>query len=129
MLIPAPALAEALCVVPDAEELIKLLESYVIIEIAPFNTIAAVEFSSTMRAAFASGDKRSGVQGEWQQIKIDRQIVSIAKSHGASVLYSDDSNQGKFAELAGLKVIHTWDLELPDEYRQVDMLDGFQRDG
>lgn len=70
------------------------------------------------REAVASGDKRSRVQASWNEVKFDRQIATIAKVHGAEVLYTDDENQATFAKQLGLKVIHTWELDLPPEYAQ-----------
>jgi hypothetical protein len=46
-------------------------------------------------------------------MKFDRQIVAIALTNGARVLYSDDDGVKKFEEGSGLKVKRTSDLPIP----------------
>lgn len=92
-------------------------------ELVPFDARSAIEYGIMTRTAKESGDKRAGALGDWQRIKFDRQIVAVAVAHGASVLYTDDENQSKFAELVGLAVKHTWELDLPDKYAQMDILE------
>lgn len=123
ILIPAPSLAELLCVVNELDTVIGNIEEYKCFEICPFDTRSAVELAKMTRSALDKGDKREGTQGDWQKIKIDRQIVAIAKAHGASTLFTDDDRQSKFAENSGLKVVHTWDLDLPEKYAQTTMWD------
>lgn len=126
VLIPAPTLAEALVIAPDIVKVIAVLRQHVAMEIAPFDARSAIELGEITRSAIVSRAKKSGVEAPWQQVKFDRQIVAIAKAHGASILFTDDGPQTRFAELAGLTVKHTWDLELPDEYAQTHMFDGDQ---
>ncbi|MFT6658124.1 MAG: putative nucleic acid-binding protein [Maritalea sp.] len=70
-----------------------------------------------------AGDKKSGSQAGWTQVKFDRQIAIIAKVNGASVFYTDDMKQTEFAEMLGMKVIHTWDLDLPAKHAQISLID------
>lgn len=123
ILIPSPAFAEALTICSDLEKVKSVVAGVDIMEIVPFDARAAVEYGIMVRNALANGDKRAGATGEWQRIKFDRQIVAVAVAHGASVLYTDDCNQTRFAELAGLTVRHTWDLPLPPKYAQTCMFD------
>jgi hypothetical protein len=46
-------------------------------------------------------------------MKFDRQIVAIALTNGARVLYSDDQGVRKFGEGSGLKVKRTSELPIP----------------
>lgn len=125
ILIPAPCLAEAFARSEAAEAAyLEELQSYSAIEIAEFNGRAAFELGRVIRGAKAAGDKRSGQDGAWQNIKMDRMIVGIAVAHGVSVFYSDDDRQANFARMAGLNVIHSWDLPLPDDKAQHSMSDG-----
>jgi hypothetical protein len=121
LLIPAPALAEALCVSHAAELYFNDLQQYAAIEIATFDGMAALEFGRFIRAAIKSGDKRSGQTGEWQQMKMDRAIVAIALSRSVTTFYSDDDGQIKFAKRVGLNVKSTWDLDLPPDHAQIHM--------
>lgn len=121
VVIPTPALAETLVVSEDVDKIIATLRSYTAVEIAPFDSRSALELAIMTREAIKAGDKRSGSNLDWQLIKLDRQIVAIARAHGASVLYTDDGAQTTFAERCGLVVKHTWDLELPAAYAQIKM--------
>lgn len=125
VIIPAPTLAEALVATEDLDAVVKAIERYEAIEIVPFNARAAYEYAEIVKTAIDNGDKRSGSNAEWQKIKFDRQIVATSKAHGAERLYTDDDGQTGFAELSGLTVVHTWNLDLPPEYAQMD----FERDG
>lgn len=122
LLIPTPALAEVLCVAAGASQILSVLNDAAVIEIAPFDARSAIELGEMTRKAIASGDKKEGVNAEWQRIKLDRQIVAIAKAHGARVLYTDDDNQMKFAKIGGLATVSTWELDLPPKYAQMDIL-------
>jgi hypothetical protein len=46
-------------------------------------------------------------------MKFDRQIVAVALTNGARILYSDDDGVKKFGERSGLKIVRTSDLPLP----------------
>ena len=118
VIIPTPCFSELLCAVPDLEKAISAINQSTAFDLAPFCERCAIDLSEIVRAALASGDKRSGVSAPWNQIKFDRQIAVIAKVNGAEILYTDDSNQAEFAKKIGLTVKHTWDLELPDRYAQ-----------
>ncbi len=109
LIIPAPCLAETLVRALDIQNVITVLKTYRVVEIAPFDAKSAVELAIISQKAAASGDKRNNSRLDWQQIKFDRQIVSIAKVNGASIFYTDDSAQASFAIEAGLSVKHTWD--------------------
>lgn len=121
LIVPTPCLAEVLCISELSERVISELARYECIEIAAFDVRASVEFSRVIKAAKQDGDKRSGVIGEWQHLRIDRQIVSIAKSRGATFFYTDDDKQARFAEMAGLSVKHSWDLNLTDARAQGEL--------
>lgn len=123
IIIPTPSLSEALTFTDRPQEYFDLLESYACIEVVPFDQRAALELSLITRQAIGAGNKKSGVDADWQQVKLDRQIVAIAKVSNATVLYTDDSNQAAFARLAGLDVCHTWDLPLTGKHAQSDLLD------
>ncbi|MDP2120123.1 MAG: hypothetical protein Q8K28_09490 [Hoeflea sp.] len=123
ILIPTPCMAEMLCAVPDFERAIAAIFETVAFDPAPFDARCAIELADASRKARASGDKRSGTSAGWNEVKFDRQIAAIAKVGRASTFYTDDANQTKFAQTLGLEVKHTWDLDLPDKYRQQSLLD------
>lgn len=118
VIVPAPALAECLCSTDSAEAYLEVLSGYSSIDVFPFDKKAAFELSQIMRKADLAGDKRSGESGNWQHVKMDRAIVAIAVVNGATTLYSDDNRQSNFARMAGLAVIHTWDLPISEKWAQ-----------
>lgn len=122
ILVPTPCMSEMLVAAPDFEDAVEMMYASSAFEVAAFDARGAVELARINREARDAGDKRSGVSAKWNEVKFDRQIAAIAKVERASILYTDDSNQTKFAKLIGLSVKHTWDLELPESYRQTDLL-------
>ena len=78
-----------------------------------FDLRAAVELAVRLRDAAAKGDIRDGLTITKSRMKFDRQIVAIALTNGARVLYTDDDGVRKFAEGCGLSVKRTSDLAIP----------------
>src|ERR1700733_11387372 len=92
VIIPAPVLSEFLVFAGEAapEYLLKIRESSML-RVEPFDERAAIEQADMEITARSKGNKRGSATGsEWQKVKFDRQIVAIAKAHGASKVYSDD---------------------------------------
>ncbi len=118
VIIPTPCLSELLVVVPDFAKVISEIKRSAAFEVAAFDVRASIDLAEEVRKSIAAGGKKSGVEAGWNEIKFDRQIAMIAKVYGADILYTDDSNQTIFAEKIGLKVTHTWDLDLPPKYAQ-----------
>lgn len=123
VLIPTPCLAELLTIVPDIEKTIGDINRSVAFNLAPFDARCAIDLGEINKKAKLAGDKRSGVDAIWNEVKFDRQIAVIAKVGGASIFYTDDKNQTAFAEKAGLVVKHTWDLDLPPKYAQISLME------
>jgi hypothetical protein len=94
IIIPTPALSEALvrAGVPASQQIIDQLQRYSVFSIEPFDTRAAVEVATMSREAIAKGKKKGDSGGTWDKVKYDRQIVAIAKVHGATTIYSDDGD-------------------------------------
>ena len=83
-------------------------------EVMPFDQRAAVEAAATLKRSLASGQgKRLGLMGAWQKIKIDRQIVAIAKVAGAEVIYTTDKEVAALAHDSGITAVHVAALPLP----------------
>ena len=94
IIIPTPVLSEALVKAGPAasQKVIEELQKYAVFSIEPFDTRAALEVAAMSREALASGNKKGKSTAPWQKVKFDRQIVAIAKVHGVSEIYSDDSD-------------------------------------
>jgi predicted nucleic acid-binding protein len=105
ILIPSPVLSEVLVVAGAAGlRYVRELQQAGVFKIDPFDTRAAIELAEITKAAIAAGDKKSGVDAPWQLVKIDRQIVAIAKTAGASCIYTNDRPLSAFAKHAGIDV-------------------------
>jgi predicted nucleic acid-binding protein len=115
VVIPAPVLSEFLVFAgTDAPEyLIRIRESSTL-RVEPFDERAAIELADIEIAARAKGNKRgSATTSEWQKVKFDRQIVAIAKAHGAKIIYSDDLDIKSHGTDCGVTVLGLADLPLP----------------
>lgn len=88
---------------------------------AAFDERAAVELAALNRKAYATGDKRAGATGSWQKIKIDRQIISIAKIHGASTIFTNDEQLAAAARLAEIDAISLAEVPIPEADRQYQL--------
>ena len=87
-------------------------------KIVPFDTRAAVELAALTREALATGDKRSGSTAPWAKVKFDRQIVAIARTEGAELIYSDDEDLRRCALNVGIVVLGIAELPLPPDEPQ-----------
>lgn len=116
LIVPTPALAEVLVLAGDAgPALLERISKSARIKIADFDARAAVEVAAMTGDALRQGDKFAGSTAPWQKVKVDRQIVAIARVHGATTIYTDDNNLAKFARSVGLQVMRLGDLPLPPE--------------
>jgi hypothetical protein len=123
VLIPAPALAEVLATPDcDVDEVLSALRASAYIRIGDFDQRSAVELAFRLRAAMASGDIREGVATTKTRMKFDRQIVAVALTNGARILYSDDEGVKQFGARSGLRVVRISELPLP--VVQQDLFDG-----
>ena len=125
ILIPAPVLAEFLTFAgPDYLAVINQSAHF---EIAPFDQRAAVEAAAVQKKANASTrGKKSGLTGKWQTIKVDRQIVAIAKVRNAERIYTTDGDVAELARESGITAVGLADLPLPPEEETQLPFDGEQ---
>jgi hypothetical protein len=117
IVIPTPALAEFLVLADaDGPAYLSELGTRGNFYIKAFDQKAAIELAGMELLARKRGSKRSPAPSSepWQKVKIDRQIVAIAKANSVQTIYSDDKGVRAFAEEAGIKVVSSWELDLPD---------------
>jgi predicted nucleic acid-binding protein len=112
--IPTPALSEVLVRAGQATgDIIDKLNKYAVFDICDFDGLAAVEVAQMARQEI--GRKRIDNATTWAKIKYDRQIVAIAKTKGATAIYSDDGDIRALANRAAIQVIGIAELPLPPE--------------
>lgn len=122
VIIPTPALAEYLVHADQAGlATVNALQKRASIKIADFDTAAAFETSQMDGAALARGNKRDGADQPWQKVKFDRQIVAVAKVHGAKLIISDDDGVRKVAARQGISTMNVDELAFPDSERQAPL--------
>jgi hypothetical protein len=63
-----------------------------VFDIQPFDERAAIESAALFIKAKDAGNKKAGAKGDWQTIKVDWQIVAIAKVNRADIVYSNDGD-------------------------------------
>lgn len=97
----------------DGPEYLDKIASSKTILVRPFDELAAIEVAAIELTDRRKGDKRGGATAAWQKLKIDRQIVAIAKTNKAHTIYADDGDVRKFAEKIGIKVVSSWELPIP----------------
>lgn len=113
LIIPAQVVGEYLAGAGAAgQPILAALTRNRYILVTPFDHRAAVECAEMDRAAMASGNKRAPLARNalWQKVKVDRQVVAIAKAHGAEVV-AEDSDILAIATAA--KVPSRWLSSLP----------------
>jgi hypothetical protein len=119
VVIPTPCLAEFLVATDEAtSEWLQTLERKRAVVVASFDRRAAFECSLLDRAAIGKGDKKGGRVEPWQKIKIDRQIVGVARANNATTLVTDDEGLRSTALAAGLTVLRLRELDVPESARQ-----------
>lgn len=123
VIIPMPALAEFLVGAEVAGlEVLDRLERRTFVQAVPFDRAAAFECALIDRAALGgSKDKKDGTDLPWQKIKVDRQVVAIAKAKGAQMIISADGGVRNNALRIGMTAVSLQELELPESARQIKL--------
>ena len=116
VIIPTPVLAEVLVAAESGMEVLNDISAFSQFDILPFCERCALELAIATRQALKDGDKRGGVKDVWQKVKLDMQIVAIAKANGATTLYTTDNAQAAFAKQMGIRHVKSLgDLVLPSQ--------------
>lgn len=119
VIFPMPAIAEFLVRADLAGvEFLNRLDKKTFLLMADFNRAAAFELSQIDRAALNVGDKKDETEEPWQKIKVDRQIIAIGKSLGATLVVSADGSVRNNALRVGMLGMTIQELELPEAARQ-----------
>lgn len=123
LVIPTPVYAEFLIRAERASvEALREFQSKRFVEVVPFDLAAAYECSLLDRAAInGSGDKKDGLDESWQKIKIDRQIVAIAKTKGCGLMVSQDVSVAANCVRVNIDVRSIEDLPLPPDSAQKEL--------
>jgi predicted nucleic acid-binding protein len=119
VVLPTPAIAEFLVKADSASLGIqKALMRRSGIVVGNLDMKAAVELSLIDGSSIGRGDKKDSVGEPWQKIKIDRQLVAIAKVAGAELIVSGDQGVATVAMRVNIECVRVEDLPFPDSARQ-----------
>lgn len=111
--IPAPAWAEFLCGTDIATSgIVNAMKKRSAIRILPFDEVSAFETALIHRGAQAIGKKKGAAKAPWQQVKIDRQILAIARQNQVLTIYTDDDDMIAEASRLGIEAIRASDIPL-----------------
>lgn len=120
--VPSPAWAEFLCGTDIATAaIVSALKKRSAIRILPFDEVAAFEAAMIFRGAVAGGKKKGASKAPWQGVKVDRQILAIARQHGVTKIYTDDENMASEASRIGIEAIATEELPLKPKQAVLDL--------
>lgn len=114
IIIPTPVIAEFLVRAEAAStSAFATLEKRAAIYVAAFDRMAAFECSLIDAAAINRGDKRDGSTEPYQKIKIDRQIIAIAKVHTVGLVVTADEGVRRIAQRVGIDAKDITELNPP----------------
>jgi predicted nucleic acid-binding protein len=107
VIIPAPVLTELLIKAGAAgPALLDVIQKSSAFRIGAFDTRAAVELAQMTNASLTTRrETREVTAAPWNKIRFDRQIIAIARVHGATAIYSDDEDLISFAEQQGISCV------------------------
>uniref|UniRef100_C5CUY1 PilT protein domain protein n=1 Tax=Variovorax paradoxus (strain S110) TaxID=543728 RepID=C5CUY1_VARPS len=122
LIIPAQVVGEYISGAgPAGQAILKGLLKNRRIEVGDFDHVAATECALMEKVAHATGNKRAPLARDaiWQKVKVDRQIVAIAKVHKVDLIVSSDGDIPKLAEAVHIRCVAVKDLPLPEWAKQV----------
>jgi hypothetical protein len=126
LIIPAPVVAEFLVHAHDARhEFLNKLTHSKVASIASFDYRAALECSLLTASAIAMNDRLHGATPEpglRQKIKVDEQIVAIARVQRCETILSADPDIPRIAGRFNIAALTIEQLPLPPEAAQLTLL-------
>lgn len=114
IVIPAPALAEFLLLASDKRnEYLTFIRRKAVFEIAGFDDPEAIELVEYTLRISPNKKLKARSPETWAKLDYDRQIIAIALTRRADVIYSLDKTVNRLAGIVGLKCLGLEDLPLP----------------
>ena len=84
---------------------------------APMNS--GVEPLTRSSREISELDHASAADANWQKVKVDWQVVAIAKARGCDLIVSSDTDVLKLGQAAGIRCQKVDDLPIPEALRQL----------
>lgn len=121
LIIPTPVTAELLTAIgPTNADFIRIINRKAVFESPPFDEVAAIELAFINRDIFASLDQRNKLE-PWQKVKVDRQILAIARVANCEKILTDDGSLANRARLCDIEPIGIASLPIPEKSRQGEL--------
>jgi predicted nucleic acid-binding protein len=122
ILIPTPVLAEVLVRAGAATaQLLARFKQIPLLKVGNFDERAAVELAQMTGAALKASRKKAPSDAPYQKVKLDRQIIAIAKVERATTIYTDDGDLAKLATAERIQAIGLGSLRMPPLKEQPDL--------
>ncbi|WP_244103119.1 nucleic acid-binding protein [Burkholderia gladioli] len=122
--VPAPAWAEFLCGTGIATSgVIDVLKKRSAIRILPFDEVAAMELAAIDTMTRAKSGKKGASKSQWQKVKIDRQILAIARVVKADAIYTEDTSLIAEAQRLNVVAVKTSEVPLKPKQSKLDLSD------
>ena len=116
IVLPTPSIAEFLVRLNQAESAwLTSLDRKKNVVVASFDRRAAAECAALEKMVIKSGQRKASNGQPWQKVKIDRQIIAIARVHGCDQILSNDGNLVAMAQRLNIRCQDVSDLPLPPE--------------
>lgn len=118
LVIPTPATAELLTAIgPTSADYIRVVNRKAVFEVRSFDEVAAVELAFLNRDVFGALDQKNGLE-PWQKMKVDRQIIAIAKVADCEKILTEDDGLGNRARLCDIEPVKIVDIPIPESAKQ-----------
>lgn len=122
VIVPTPAIAEYLVGADQAGlESLNKFRSKTFVEIAAFDLASAHECALIDRSALGGKDKKDGSGDAWQKIKVDRQILAIARAKGCTLMVTQDKTLAENCKRVFMEVLTLNALPLPPQLAQKEL--------
>lgn len=95
-------------------------------KVLPYDMRSAVETVEVAKSGHTARKAQKGQKRERQAVKVDWQIIAVAKANNARLLVTNDTDMLNEANRCGLACMTIADFTIPDELRQHPM--PFQED-
>lgn len=121
LIIPTPATAELLTAIgPTNADYIRVVNRKAVFESRPFDEVCAIELAFLNRDIFAALDQRNKLE-PWQKVKVDRQILAIARVANCEKILTDDGGLANRARLCDIEPVGIAGMPVPEKAKQGEL--------
>lgn len=125
IVIPTPILSELLVLFkPEKqEEYFRIINNSKNFIVADFDKRAAIELAIMQSKLLSNNQRKKMLKDAWQKVKLDCQVVAIAKVNQVEAIYTDDKGMKTFATTNKIEVKDSSAFELPPKEAQMNIFE------